>query len=95
MEVTQISLGNDSLHVWKGYSRLGYWKRVSVSLKKTCLIVTETSEGAVRYRILLRLLTIKPLKKNQFSITCGLKTLYFRCAGTAQRNAWVGRLWGK
>lgn len=95
MEVAQPNLGNDTLHVWKGYARLGYWKRVTVSLKKNCLIVTETSEATVRYRILLRLLTIKPLKKNQFSITCGLKTLFFRCGGPTQRDQWVGRLWGK
>lgn len=85
-------LDNSPLHVWKGYTRFGYWSRMYASLNQNFLVISESPEGSVRYRILLRLLKIKRHKREQFSITYGLKTLYFKCLNRALRDQWVNGL---
>jgi len=78
-----------SLKVWRGYTRIGYWKKVFASLKMNLLVISDRKNGPTRYRILVRLLKIKALKKTQFSITYGLKTLFFKAKNKTAQQKWV------
>ena len=53
------------------------------------LIITDRQHGPTRYRILVRLLKIKALKKDQFSITYGLKTIFFKAKNKKAQQKWV------
>jgi hypothetical protein len=82
----------DTLKIWRGYKRLGFWRTYHVVLRDNTLVFSADAHSPPRFQIYIKLLKVRKMKATQFSIHNGISVIFFKTSDTDTLTKWVETL---
>ena len=82
----------DQLKIWRGYSKIGFWKCMFVRLENKVLYFSDKNKQNCKFQIYIKLLKVKKVGKFQFTIHNGINVIFFKTTSQAKQAEWVETL---
>lgn len=82
----------DQLQIWRGYSKIGFWKSMFVRLENKVLYFSDKNKQSCKFQIYIKLLKVKKVGKFQFTIHNGISVIFFKTPNKTKQTEWVDTL---